>query len=235
MANTAVITGATKGIGLALTELFAEQGFDLAITARTEKDVFKLREKLESSYPSIQVLAQATDLADPEQIQHFIALIQENWTQIDVLINNAGIFLQGDLLSEPDEHLTKMMQVNLFAPYHLCRAIAPIMQAKNKGHIFNICSVASKKVFPGSGSYATTKFALLGLTKALRQELLASQVKVTAVLPGATWTASWDGATIPEERLMPPSDIAQAVWSAWQLSPRTVIEELILRPQEGDL
>jgi len=235
MANTAVITGATKGIGLALTELFAEQGFDLAITARTEKDVFKLRERLEVNYPSIQVLAQATDLAAPEQIQHFIELIQENWTQVDVLINNAGIFLQGDLLSEPEERLTKMMQVNLYAPYYLCRAIAPIMQSVNKGHIFNICSVASKKVFPGSGSYATTKFALLGLTKALRQELLTSQVKVTAVLPGATWTASWDGATIPEERLMPPSDIAQAVWSAWQLSPRTVIEELVLRPQEGDL
>lgn len=235
MAKTAVITGATKGIGLALTQLFAEKGFNLAITARTEKDLLKLREKLKQTSPSLQILAQATDLAQPTQVQRFIDLILDKWAKVDVLINNAGIFLQGELLQEPDDHLLQMMQVNVLAPYQLCRAFAPVMQKAGEGHIFNICSVASKKVFPGSGSYATTKFALLGLTKALRQELLASQVKVTAVLPGATWTASWEGATLPAERLMPPSDIALAVWDIYQLSPRTVVEELILRPQEGDL
>lgn len=235
MGKTAVITGATKGIGLALTQLFAEKGFDLAITARTEKDLLALTQKLKQAYPSLQILAQATDLAQAAQVQGFIDLILSEWSSVDVLINNAGIFLQGELLTEPKDHLPQMMQVNVLAPYQLCRAFAPLMQKAAQGHIFNICSVASKKVFPGSGSYATTKFALLGFTKALRQELLTSRVKVTAVLPGATWTASWEGATLPAERLMPPSDIALAVWDVYQLSPRTVVEELILRPQEGDL
>lgn len=235
MAYTAVITGATKGIGRAIAQLFAAQGFHLAITARTDGDLKDLAEELRQKYPEIKIIAKATDLADRSQIAEFIDLVNNTWPSIDVLINNAGIFLQGELLSEPDLHLDQMMQVNLHAPYLLCRGFAPQMVTAGKGHIFNICSVASQKVFPGSGSYATTKFALLGFTKALRQELLASQVKVTAVLPGATWTASWEGATLPEERLMPATDIAQAIWDVWQLSPRTVVEELTLRPQKGDL
>lgn len=235
MAYTAVITGATKGIGRAITQLFAAQGFHLAITARTDNDLTELAEELRQKHPEIMIIAKATDLGDRSQIAEFIDLVNKTWTSIDVLINNAGIFLQGELLSESELHLDQMMQVNLHAPYHLCRGFAPQMVAVGKGHIFNICSVASQKVFPGSGSYATTKFALLGFTKALRQELLATQVKVTAVLPGATWTASWDGATLPEERLMPATDIAQAIWDVWQLSPRTVVEELTLRPQQGDL
>ncbi len=235
MAYTAVITGATKGIGRAITELFAAKGFHLAITARTSADLEELALELREQHPGIEVITKATNLADRDQLKQFIELVHNTWPSIDVLINNAGIFLQGELLNEPDHHLDLMMQVNLHAPYFLCRAFIPKMQVAGKGHIFNICSVASKKVFPGSGSYATTKFALLGLTKALRQELLASSIKVTAVLPGATWTASWEGATLPQERLMPPSDIAQAIWDVWQLSPRTVVEELVLRPQEGDL
>ncbi|NRB53547.1 MAG: SDR family oxidoreductase [Saprospiraceae bacterium] len=235
MPYTAVITGATKGIGLAITQLFAAKGFHLAITARTENDLEELARDLREKFPEIKVIAKPTDLADRSQVIQFIELVNNTWPSVDVLINNAGIFLQGELLSEPEDHLDLMMRVNLHAPYQLCRGFCPQMQAAGKGHIFNICSVASQKVFPGSGSYATTKFALLGMTKALRQELLASPIKVTAVLPGATWTASWEGATLPEERLMPASDIAQALWDVWQLSPRTVVEELILRPQEGDL
>lgn len=235
MAHTAVITGATKGIGRAITQLFAAKGFHLAITARTALDLEDLAEALRQKYPAIEIISKATDLADRSQLAQFIDLVNSRWGSIDVLVNNAGIFLQGELLGESDLHLDQMMQVNLHAPYHLCRAFAPQMVAKGRGHIFNICSVASQKVFPGSGSYATTKFALLGFTKALRQELLATQVKVTAVLPGATWTASWDGASLPEERLMPATDIAQAILDVWQLSPRTVVEELTLRPQAGDL
>lgn len=235
MAYTAVVTGATKGIGRAITQLFAAKGFHLAITARTGADLEKLADELREKHPDIEVITQATDLADRAQVLQFINLVNSSWSSIDVLVNNAGIFLQGELLSEPDLHLDQMMKVNLHAPYQLCRGFVPGMKVADKGHIFNICSVASKKVFPGSGSYATTKFALLGLTKALRQELLTSPIKVTAVLPGATWTASWEGATLPEERLMPPADIAQAIWDVWQLSSRTVVEELVLRPQEGDL
>ncbi len=235
MSHNAVITGATKGIGLALAEYFAAKGFDLALSARTETDLLAVQAQLKEKYPERSILIQATDFAKPDQIAAFIDKIQQTWSKVDVLINNAGIFYQGEMLSEPADHLSQMMQVNVLAPYQICRAFAPQMKTAGKGHIFNICSVASKKVFRGSGSYATTKFALLGLTKALRQELLDSQVKVTAVLPGATWTASWEGSGISPSRLMAPEDVAKAVWQAWNMSPSVVLEELVLRPQQGDL
>ena len=235
MSHNAVITGATKGIGLALAEYFAAKGFDLALSARTETDLLAVQAQLKEKYPKRTILIQAADFAEADQIAAFIDKVQQTWSTLDVLINNAGIFYQGEMLSEPADHLSQMMQVNVLAPYQLCRAFAPQMKNAGTGHIFNICSVASKKVFPGSGSYATTKFALLGLTKALRQELLDSQVKVTAVLPGATWTASWEGSGISPSRLMAPEDVAKAVWQAWDMPASVVLEELVLRPQQGDL
>lgn len=235
MSHNAVITGATKGIGLALAEHFAAKGFNLALSARTEIDLLAVQAKLKEKYPERTILIQATDFAKADQIDAFIDKVKQTWPQLDVLINNAGIFYQGAMLSEDADHLAQMMQVNVMAPHQLCRAFAPQMSEAGKGHIFNICSVASQKVFPGSGSYATTKFALLGLTKALRQELLDSKVKVTAVLPGATWTASWEGSGIPPSRLMAPEDVAKAVWQAWDMAPSVVLEELVLRPQQGDL
>ncbi len=235
MSHNAVITGATKGIGLALAEHFAAKGFNLALSARTEIDLLAVQAKLKEKYPERTILIQATDFAKADQIDAFIDKVKQTWPQLDVLINNAGIFYQGAMLSEDADHLAQMMQVNVMAPHQLCRAFAPQMSEAGKGHIFNICSVASQKVFPGSGSYATTKFALLGLTKALRQELLDSKVKVTAVLPGATWTASWEGSGIPPSRLMAPEDVAKAVWQAWDMAASVVLEELVLRPQQGDL
>jgi len=109
------------------------------------------------------------------------------------------------------------------------------MISEKKGHIFNICSVASITAYPNGGSYSISKFALLGMSKVLREELKASGIKVTAVLPGATWSASWAGVDLPEERLMKASDIADSIYAASLLSPAAVIEEIIIRPQLGDL
>lgn len=235
MPFTALITGATKGIGRALAETFAENGFHLTLTARNEKALKQLQTTFKEKYPGITVFVKAADLGQTTQIAALVQFVKDAWPKLDVLINNAGIFYQAPLLQEPEHHLSEMMNTNLFAPYHLCRAFAPQMKTNGQGHIFNICSVASKAVFPGSGSYAITKFALLGLTKALRQELLDSKVKVTAVLPGATWTASWEGSDIPPERLMAAKEIAEAVWQVWKIGPSAVVEEIVLRPQQGDL
>ena len=235
MGQKVLITGATKGIGKALSQLFAEQSFDLALVARTTEDLVSLRADLRQQFPGAEVLIFPCDLAQPEQIERLCQDLVKAWDHLDVLINNAGLFYQGELLAEPAAHMQEMMAVNVMAPYHLCRALTPLVQKAPSGHIFNICSVASRKIFPGSGSYATTKFALLGFTKALRQELQEQDIKVTAVLPGATWTASWEGANISEERLMQAADVAQAIWQCTLLSPSAVVEELLLRPQRGDL
>lgn len=109
------------------------------------------------------------------------------------------------------------------------------MRTAKKGYIFNICSVASINSYDGGGSYAISKFALLGFTKNLRHELKTDHIRVTAVLPGAVLTPSWDGTPLPESRFIPADDIATLILQAYQLSDRTVVEEILIRPQLGDL
>jgi short-subunit dehydrogenase len=109
------------------------------------------------------------------------------------------------------------------------------MKEIRRGHVFNMCSIASIKAYPNGGSYAISKFALLGFSKVLREELKEFNVRVTAVLPGATRTASWDGVDLPEDRFMRAEDVAETVFSAYSISERSVVEEIIIRPQLGDI
>ena len=231
----AVITGGTKGIGRALVDQFAAQGFDIAVCARTSADLDQLRSDMRETYPSMHTLVQPTDMADWKAVQQFGQHILDEWAQVDVLIHNAALFQPGNLLDEPTGRLENTLAVNVHGAYHLTRQLLPGMLARRSGHIFTICSVASQRAYPDCASYVIAKFALLGFTKVLREETQTAGVRVTAVLPGATLTNSWDGVSLPENRIMPPEDIARAVWSAYELSPTTVVEELILRPQRGDL
>ena len=128
-----------------------------------------------------------------------------------------------------------MINTNLYSAYHLTRQILPSMIKRKKGHIFNICSTASIYAYPNGGSYSISKFALYGMTKVLRKELEDKNIRVTAILPGATWSASWAGVDLPEERLMQADDVAKALWNAFSLSDNAVIEELLIRPQQGDI
>ena len=109
------------------------------------------------------------------------------------------------------------------------------MMARQKGHIFNICSIASIQAYPNGGSYSISKFALLGMGKNLREELKPHGVKVTNILPGATYTDSWAASGLPPERFMTPQDVAAMVVCAANLSPAACVEEIIMRPQLGDI
>jgi short-subunit dehydrogenase len=128
-----------------------------------------------------------------------------------------------------------MMGANLYSAYYTTRGLIASMKTRGQGHVFTLCSIASIKAYPNGGSYAISKFALLGLTKVLREELKPSGIRVTAVLPGATRTSSWDAVALPEERFMKPEDVADAVYGAYSLSPRSVVEEILIRPQLGDI
>jgi hypothetical protein len=98
-----------------------------------------------------------------------------------------------------------------------------------------MCSIASFTAYKNGGSYAITKFALLGFSKSLREELKESGIRVTAVMPGATLTSSWEGVELPEERFMKPEDVAEVIFNAYFISERSVVEEIIIRPQLGDI
>lgn len=233
--KTAVITGATKGLGRAIAEIFAENGFDLCVCARTEADLDAMQEEWKKRFPASTLFTFPADMSKKSEVMEFAGFIRKTWQQVGVLINNAGIYLPGGVSDEREGTLETLLETNLYSAYHLTRALLPLMIPHQSGHIFNMCSVASILAYPNGGSYSISKFALLGFSKCLREEMKTKRIKVTAVLPGATWSDSWQGANLPYERLMQASDIANAVWGCYNLSDAAVVEELLIRPQLGDL
>lgn len=230
-----VISGASKGIGRAIAFRFAKAGYRIAISARGKEALYALKEELLSAYPGLEVMAVIADMSKKEEVQNFASVVLEQFGSIDVLVNNAGVFLPGSIHDEEDGNLEKMIDTNLYSAYHLSRALLPAMQLRRSGDIFNICSIASIAAYSNGGSYSISKFALLGFSKCLREEMKPHGVRVCAVLPGATLTDSWSGVQIPEDRFMPPEDIAEMIFTTSQLSRRTVVEDILLRPQLGDL
>lgn len=231
----AVITGASRGIGKATARVFALHGYDLFLSSRNEKNLLQTIEELEKDFPNVSVDGKAFDLGKKQDAQLLGEWINTNADTVDVLVNNAGNFIQGDVSNEPEGALEEMMEVNLYSAYHLTRIILPKMMAVKSGHIFTLCSIASLGAYPGGGSYSISKFALLGFTKNLRRELQPHGIKVTAIIPGAAYTDSWKGSGVPEQRLMEADDVAKVIYNATLLSSQAVVEEIIIRPQFGDL
>lgn len=235
MNRKAVITGATKGIGRAIAESLATEGYDIAVCSRNPDDLEAMQKDFAERFPRIQLLVHTTDVGKKEEVKTFAQFIDNKWQRVDVLVNNAGSYLPGAIHTEGEGQLETLIETNLYSAYHLTRALLPLMMAHKKGYIFNMCSIASLNAYPNGGSYSITKFALLGFSKNLREELKPHGIKVTAILPGATWSDSWAGFEAPEERLMQPRDIAEVIVSALRMSAGAVIEDIVLRPQLGDL
>jgi len=234
MSRVILVTGGTKGIGRAIIERFANEGFDVITCSRNEQDLDDLKKSLEENHALINVLAVKADLSKKKQVLTFAKKVKA-FGAPDVLVNNTGIFLPGSILDEPEGNFELMMNTNLYSAYYLTRALISEMKAKNAGHIFSMGSIAGLTAYANGGSYAISKWAMLGMTKCLREELKDHQIKVTSVLPGATYTASWEGVDLPEERFIKAVDVAESVWSAYNLSPQTVVEEIVIRPQLGDI
>lgn len=232
----AVITGASKGIGRAIAEKLAAEGFDIAICARNAAVLAVAKAEIEAQRAGAKVLAEVVDMGDREQVLAFGRKVQAELGPVpDILVNNAGIFVPGAIHEEAEGHLESMMAVNLYSAYHLTRFLLPAMKAARSGHIFNLCSTASHRAYPNGGSYSITKFALLGFSKNLREEMKPFNVKVTSVSPGPTLTASWEGFNGPEDRLMEPADVASMIWAAYTLSKQAVVEDILMRPMLGDI
>ncbi|RAJ85408.1 NADP-dependent 3-hydroxy acid dehydrogenase YdfG [Chitinophaga dinghuensis] len=231
----AVITGASKGIGKAIAERLAREGFNVAICARQEAALQAAKESIQAQNAAVTVLAEQVDMGDKSQVLAFAEKIKSTFSSVDILVNNAGIFIPGALNEEADGLLEQLMAVNVYSAYHLTRSLLPDMITKRNGHIFNLCSVASHKAYANGGSYSITKHALLGFSRNLREEMKPHGIRVTSISPGATLTASWDGFEAPPDRMMPPEDIATIVWTAFSLAKQTVVEDILLRPVLGDI
>ncbi|MBB2144039.1 SDR family NAD(P)-dependent oxidoreductase [Pedobacter sp. LMG 31464] len=224
----AVITGATKGIGKAIVLKLAQQGYNLAICARTETDLQLLKNEL-AQY-KVKVIAIKADMGNKDEIYNFCTEVKKIYPKIDVLVNNAGVFIPGSLLDEEDKTFEYQSMVNVNAPYYLSKYFGKMMREQRSGHIFNICSIASTQTIDNAGSYSVTKAAMLSLNNVLRKELSAYNVKVTAILPGSTLTASWAGTTISPDKFVQPEDIANSLYSILNLSNGVNVDEITLKP-----
>jgi len=234
MNKLVVVTGATKGIGRAVAERFASSNFDVAACARNEQNLQLLKDELEGKY-GVNVYVKSADISDKRQVTEFTKSVLSLHRPVDVLVNNAGHFTPGSTMEEPDGALESMIEGNVYSAYYTTRGLIGNMQKRKAGHIFNMCSIASIKAYPNGGSYAISKFALLGFSKVLREELKAFNIRVTAVMPGATKTQSWDGVDLPDSRFISTQDVAEVIFNAYSISDRSVVEEVIIRPQLGDI
>ena len=229
-----MISGGTKGIGKAIIKEFAQRGFSIATFARSQNGLDKLKAEIEKEY-EVEVYTEALNVDDKEGVNGFAQRVLSKFSKVDVLVNNAGFFEPGMIGEEEDGVLERTLQVNLNGSYYLSRAFMPSFKEHQHGHIFNICSIASITAYTNGGSYCISKYALLGFSRVLREEMKAFNVAVTAMLPGATYTDSWASSGIPEERFMKPEDVGKSVFDIFSVSKSTVIEEVILRPMQGDI
>ena len=223
--KVAVITGGTKGIGRAISNLFLEKGFKVYISARS----------LDIDFQHPNLVMFKADLAIKENITAFAQFITQSEGHIDVLVNNVGVFLPGKLTEEPEGNFEVMLNTNLASTYHLTRALFPFIKNAEQPYIFNICSTASITPYLNGGSYCISKYAQYGLTKVLREELKEYNIRVSAVMPGATLTNSWSGTDLPEQRFIDPNSVAEMIYSAYQLPGNVVLEEILMRPMDGDI
>lgn len=230
-----VITGASKGIGKAMAEAFAAEGARLFLCSRNEVHLYQTVAKLQEYYPDAVIKAMPFDLSQKDAAIQFGEWVNTHCPAVDILINNAGSFLPGSIHNETDGTIESMINTNLYSAYHVTRTVLPNMMQARNGQIFNICSIASLQAYPNGGSYSISKFAMLGFSKNLREEMKPYNIKVCAVLPGAVLTDSWGNFDNSNKRIMEAKDVADIIIAATKLSASAVMEDIVLRPQLGDL
>jgi short-subunit dehydrogenase len=230
-----IITGASRGLGLAMAEAFAKEGHDLYLTSRSEVNLYHALASLQARFPDQIIKAKAFDIGLRTGAVEFGQWVLGSAVETDILINNAGIFEPGRVIDEPEGQMEKMLNTNFLSAYYVTRVLLPSMMERKSGHIFNMSSIAALQAYPNGGSYSISKFALTGFSKNLREELKPYSIKVTCVYPGAVYTDSWAAAGISPGRIMKATDIADTVVQISKLSPQAVVEDLVIRPLLGDL
>ena len=230
-----LITAATKGIGRAIAIAFAGEGANLAICSRSAAELQNFRQELLAIDPAIKVVVQAIDGSDKTQLLDFAKNAENELGFIDTVVNNLGMFDMISILDETDEAFDKQWQTNLMPAYQLYKYFGKKMQQERQGHFFTICSVAALEPIAGAGTYSITKIALLGLTRVMKLEMQAYDVKVTAVIPGSTLTNSWEGTTISPDKFVLPEDVASAVLNIRKMSIGANVDEIIIRPVGGQI
>ncbi len=235
-APVVVITGASAGIGRATAVRFASEGAALVLAARSQERLQRLAERLEQRF-AVETLAVPCDVRQREQVDALVEAAIARFGRIDVLVNNAGYGLYGRIEDTPEAAFRDVLETNVLGVHHAIRAVLPHMRRQGAGHIVNVGSVVGKRSWPYHGAYAASKFALTGLTQALRGELAGSGVSATLVLPASTDTEFFANAPSYSSEYVPaplgpvqtPGQVARAIVRSVRHPSPEVHMQLLMR------
>lgn len=230
----ALVTGANRGIGLAIARALAIEGCNLIVTGRDERALTKARMELEKY--DVQVLAQTCDVRSPDSVDYLFALIRGLHKPLDILINNAGIGHPNRAVSDlPYPLWMEVIDTNLNGLFLMTQAALAVM--KRGSTIVNNLSIAAERVFSGSAAYNASKHGALGFTDTLREELRPKGIRVVAMMPGATDTAIWDTLwpKAPRGKMMTAETVARTVIDALLVPQNAMIEKIVVMPASGTL
>ena len=256
-----LITGASQGIGAAIAKCFAAEipGVRLALVARNMRNLQAVAKAcgrvarvgpnalsskrsptsalgpMRSTARSATIEAFECDVSDEPAVAQMARAVTKRFGAVDVLINNAGKFDGAPFLKMSVAMFDAQFAANLRSMFLVSQAFVPAMVRRGRGDVFNMSSIAGLQAYPNGAAYCAAKFGVTGLTKVMRAELKDKGVRVCCVHPGAVWTPSWKFSGFTGEKMMPAEDIARAILGVYRLSRRTVVEEIVLRPQLGDL
>jgi short-subunit dehydrogenase len=233
--KNALITASTKGIGRAIAIAFAKEGINLAICSRSNDDLLSFKSELLAVNPAVKVFTSVTDCSIKQQVLQFAGEAEKELGFINIIVNNVGMYQYSSILDDGEETFDKEVNTNLAPAYLLYRYFGKKLIAKQEGHIFNICSIASLSPIAEAGTYSVTKYALLGLSKVMRLEMQPYGVKVTAIIPGSTLTDSWNGITVDKDKMVLPEDIASVIINTYKMSAGANVDEIIIKPIYGQI
>lgn len=224
--QTAVITGAGKGIGRAVAEALAAEGVHLGLIARTASDLESLSGELKEKY-GVNVFVQAADVSARTEIEAAVQALHEQLGAIDILINNAGIASFGKLVDMDPEEWERIIRVNLMGAYYTTRAALPFMIEQNSGNILNVASTAGERGFATGSAYCASKAALISMSEALMQEVRKSNIRVVTLNPSTVNTELATNNNLPigdEDRMMQPEDVADLALATLKLPARVFVK-----------
>lgn len=225
--KVAIVTGASRGIGACVAHGLAQDGFSLALTARSKESLEQVAQAIRSANKGIQVLTYPCDVSDSKAVSDMVSSVVDKLGRIDLLVNNAGMGKTGTLAISSEE-FDEVLSVNLKGPFALLKAVVPTMKAQGGGTIINVASRAGKIGFAGWGAYAASKFGMVGLGESLYRELSPMGIRVTTLCPSWVDTDMAKGSTFPKNQMLTPEDILKSIRYIMSLSPAASVKELMI-------
>lgn len=223
--KVAIITGASQGIGRAVAKGLADDGYNLILIARTKNKLQSLQKEI--SHLPIQSIIISCDITHTEELLKQLDVATNQMGRVDVLVNNAGIYIDGTLETSLDDY-QKIFDINFKAQLVFLKEVLPVMQMQKSGHVFNIASLAGKFGYSTKGAYCSSKFALVGLSEALYDEFSKQGVKITSICPSWVATDMASDSSIPEDKMIQSDDILNTIRWLIHLSPGAFIKEVVM-------